>query len=391
MDVLIVGGGIGGLALAACLDEHGIKATIVDKAHEWKAAGYGIALWPNGLRVLETLGADGPIREKGVRISEQVLYDSTGRVLGRFDLDEIARRYGPIHVVNRSFLHEVLQKRNRSAKVRLNTTVRSLRDDGGKVSVAFSDGTAGEFDLVVGADGIHSGTRGALFPQVKPRYLGMTSWVIWMPKVGQSDASIKVVVGNGKVFGIYPTNGDQHACGYFAMSAPPEADDPAPERIRNLRAHYDDLSHVLPGVLDCLPENPNDIFHHDHDQIDARRWHKGRVALLGDAAHALSPLLGMGASMAMEDAFVLAHELRAGDVPAALKAYERKRKARLGKLQRLSNTADYLLKLELPSPIARMKERTLGWMLNGFYLGRIERVLGESPVEKDELPPLPAA
>jgi 2-polyprenyl-6-methoxyphenol hydroxylase-like FAD-dependent oxidoreductase len=381
MRVLIVGGGIGGLALAAFLRKQGISPLIVDKAHVWKAAGYGIALWPNGHAALTALGLGERIEQGGVSVTHQVLLDAHGKELGHLNLEEITQRYGPILAVNRSFLHGLLQDACAGIPVRLGTSVQALAQ-GDAVSATFSDGTTEKFDLVVGSDGIDSSVRGLLFPSARPRYMGMTSWLIWMPNVKAQTGAITVVLGNGKVFGMYPTNGQQHACGYFAMSAPPAADDPSPERIKNLKEHYSDLAGVMPEMLACLPEHPEEIFHHDHEQVDVGAWHEGRIALLGDAAHAFSPLMGMGASMAMEDAFVLSQELaRSGDVPSALRAYASRRNARIKGMQRLSNTADGLLKLKLPRPLHWARSRLFGWMINGFYLKRIERILEEGPLE----------
>ncbi|MFB6197166.1 MAG: FAD-dependent oxidoreductase, partial [Halobacteriaceae archaeon] len=205
---------------------------------------------------------------------------------------------------------------------------------------------------------------------------------LWLPQSFRPQERFVNVVGNGKSFSMYPTGGKGNLFGYFVMSAPPDANDPVEQRIENLKEHFNDMDYLVPEVLHHLPNDPNSIYHHDHEQVDVDEWYTGRVCLLGDAAHAISPVLGMGAPLALEDAYVLAEEIDTSDtIQEALVTYEDRRHERVRRVQRRSNVVDSVIGTELPHWLYTIRNTAMRFFAERIYCSFQRKNQAESAID----------
>ncbi|WP_433154887.1 FAD-dependent monooxygenase [Actinomadura nitritigenes] len=377
---IVIGGGIGGLTAAAALHAHGWTVTLHERAASLEPVGSGLAIGPNALRALDTIGAGDPVRVLNAFQGEGGVRRADGRWLSRTSIQTAADRYGdPLVVILRAALVDLLAARLPDGALRLNSTA-DLASAGDATTPATvttstdSGGVAGEetADLVVAADGIHSPTRATLFPGRSPiRYTGLTAWraVTRAPAGGFTPAE---AWGRGTVFGINPLTGDR-AYLYATAPAPEGAHAPGgderAELLRLFGGWYDPVPALLEGV-DPDAVLRNDVYHMPRP---LPAFHRGRTALLGDAAHPMTPNLGQGACQAIEDAVVLAHHAThaagtppgpdtrdaasragraGGDMPAALAAYTAARRRRTTQVMRRSHRLARMTALTGAVPVA---------------------------------------
>jgi 2-polyprenyl-6-methoxyphenol hydroxylase-like FAD-dependent oxidoreductase len=336
--VLIVGGGIAGLALARGLSRAGVAWDLVERAPAWAPLGAGIVLGPNAMAVMRGLGLDGEIRARGHELGEMAITDARGRVLGRTNLARVAARFGPSVALHRATLHEVLAKAA-GDPVRLGTTVASLEAGAEGVRVRADDGGEADYALVVGADGLRSRTREQVFGEITPAYAGYTCWrlVVERPP-GVSRA--QEMWGRGLRFGIVPIDDGSRVYCFAVANAPAGTPDPEDGRVARFRARFADFGGPVPAILERV-EHPRQLLHHDLEEVVHRPWHRGRVVLVGDAAHGMTPNMGQGAAMALEDVAVLVEQLAAPDalgdgLAAALAAWTARREPRVTWVQNQS-------------------------------------------------------
>jgi 2-polyprenyl-6-methoxyphenol hydroxylase-like FAD-dependent oxidoreductase len=373
---LIVGGGIAGLTLAALLRQRGQRPVVVEKAPGYGGVGYVLGLWPVGGRVLHGLGLFPSLLARGVPVARYLARDGHDRVLRAYDFTGFAARYGPVVGVRRSELIEVLREGCRDLDLRFGLTVGQLRDAGGQVEVTFSDGGTQAFDLVVGCDGLRSQTRELVFGRVPLRPLGWAGWAWWVdPPLCPPDA-VTEYWGVGRFLGLYP--GKDCLCCFCGLPSGPATPDPPEGRRARLREAFAGLGGPVPRVLDCLPEGA-DVWHDDLLDLEMASWSRGRAVLVGDASAAILPTAGLGASMAMESAAVLADELSradAGSVPLALRLFERRRRSRVARVQAESRRLG--LALTRSRAAAWVRNRLVRWFVDeGRFLGGLGRLLEE--------------
>jgi 2-polyprenyl-6-methoxyphenol hydroxylase-like FAD-dependent oxidoreductase len=339
--ILIVGAGIGALALARALGQRGLAAEIVERAGDRDLGGTGLFLPANGVRALRRLGIHEVLRDQGCEIPRQRVLDHRGRVLVDVGLDEIWGPAGSCLGVHRAVLHEALRG-VAPASVRYGTTVDSVRDGPAEVRVALSDGFAGEYDLVVGADGIHSVVRRLVFDGAGPRYVGQVSWRL-VAEGGPPIGAWTVMLGRDRAFLLLPIGGGR-LYGYADIDAP-DGQDPTAGVFEKFVELFADFGPPVADVLARL--SPADArYASPIEEITLERWATGRVVLVGDAAHATSPNMAQGASMAMEDALVLAELLVTGQpLAASLEAFERRRAARVRWVQEQTHRRDRMRSL----------------------------------------------
>ena len=321
MHAVIVGGGIGGLATAVALDRVGIDSVVLEQAPELEAIGAGLTLSPNAVRALERLGLADAVRSRGARGQELLVRNWKGETILEVRLDDPMEEIG----IHRADLQDVLMDGAGKHRVRLDAKVTGVVVDGDRPRVELADGTTEEADLVVGADGIHSVVRRVILgPEAAPDYAG---YVGWRAVVDYDDDLVRGRFaeswGRGDRFGLVPIGGNRLY--WFVSERMPKPDVDRPGVKDKLARTFADWHEPIPAVIEETPEDAisgTGIF----DRKPVRSWSRGRMTLLGDAAHPMTPNLGQGAGQALEDAVVLAASLRDAETPeAALAAYEQER------------------------------------------------------------------
>jgi 2-polyprenyl-6-methoxyphenol hydroxylase-like FAD-dependent oxidoreductase len=188
--VLIVGGGIAGLTLARALHREALSVELIERSSEWRAEGGGIAVQPNGMRVLRTLGLDDAVERAGQRLQRWCFCDQSGEILSEHDLEALWGEVGPFIGIERTRLQRILVAGVEGVRCRLGTSVLGISHHNDRVSVAFSDGSFGNYDLVIGADGITSTVRSLAFDTIAPSYTGAMAWRSVAPIRPRDSASV---------------------------------------------------------------------------------------------------------------------------------------------------------------------------------------------------------
>ncbi|MFJ4868101.1 FAD-dependent monooxygenase [Streptomyces sp. NPDC088757] len=376
---LVVGAGIGGLTVAVALHRRGWRVTVLERAADLTPVGAGIGLAPNAQRALDVVGLGDRVRALSAWQGDGGMRTPGGRWLVRTDAAAAAARFGgPLVLLHRATLVEILTSALPDGTVRTGTTA-TVTDPGddrrpARVTAVTTAGeTEWEADLVLAADGIHSATRRALFPgHPGPRYSGRTSWRMVVPAPGRPFAPHETW-GAGRLWGTQPLK-DGRVYAYAMANAPEGARAPDDERAELLRL-FKGWHHPVPEILAAV--GPDRILRHDvhHLITPLPAHHRGRVALLGDAAHAMMPSLGQGGNQAVEDAVVLAHHACADDafVPSrALAAYTGDRLPRTTAVVRKAARTGALTMLSarpavaLRSALVAASRLGPGFLLRGF-------------------------
>ncbi|WP_033215481.1 FAD-dependent monooxygenase [Kitasatospora phosalacinea] len=336
---VVVGGGIGGLAAAIGLHRTGWKVTVVERAPVLDDAGAGISLAANGLRALDELGVGAAVRAASRGQYAGGTRTPGGGWLARMDGAALEAAVGtPITGVPRSVLHRLLREALPADCLLAGAEAEEVRTDGPAPVRVVCGGTVLEADLVVAADGIGSRVRRALFPDHPgPVYSGSTVLRAITERAVDLRTDFELTWGRGAEFGHIAFN-DGRAEWHAVLTLPARTRfaDPLAELRRRFRGWHD----PIPALLDAT--RPGDVLHHDVDELRTPlpAFAVGRVALLGDAAHAMTPNLGQGACQALEDAVTLAAALAAGPtVEAALARYDAERRPRSQSVARAARQA----------------------------------------------------
>lgn len=334
--VLVIGGGIGGLATALGLRQAGWEVEVFERAPALREVGAGIALWSNGLRALDRLGVGDAVRTAGLLHDGGAIRSAGGDVLLRLGAGAEGAVGALGCMIHRADLLDVLARAVGASTVRTGRTLHALEQEHGRVVAHFTDGSRAEGDLVVGADGIHSAVRTALFGEIPPRYAGYTVWR-WVAPFPIERTHPGETWGSGARFGHAALPGGRVYV--FATCDMPEGWKAARGERAELERIFGGWHAPIPDLVAGAPEGA--ILRNDcHDLPPLRAWGRGRVTLLGDAAHAMTPNLGQGACQALEDAVVLARWLgRGGDPESALRSYEAERRPRAVGFQKRSWSA----------------------------------------------------
>ncbi|MEV6037130.1 FAD-dependent monooxygenase [Nonomuraea sp. NPDC052116] len=330
---VVVGGGIGGLAAAIALHRIGWRVTVLERAVEFGEIGAGLALWPNATRALAALGLADRVRAIAGVETVGGVRDRAGRWLSRTDNADVARRHGwPLLMVHRAELVRVLVAALPADLPRSGSEVQAVRPDGEGVVVGHRGGQV-RADLVVGADGIRSRVRRQGWPEARaPRYAGCTAWRAVTGPLGGWGAEGAVFWGRGERFGFAALPGGRFYC--FAAARAPEGGEE--DAYAGLVRRFGGWPDPVPELLAAVPEDAA-LRHDVYAMPPLATYVRGRVALLGDAAHAMDPALGQGAGTALEDAVTLAACLRSDrDVGVALARYDRVRRPRTQAIVRRS-------------------------------------------------------
>jgi 2-polyprenyl-6-methoxyphenol hydroxylase-like FAD-dependent oxidoreductase len=347
MEALVVGGGIGGLTSALSLRRAGFEVTVLERGPELREIGAGLAIWVGALRALDALGVGDCVRAAAAPLGETGRIQSRGgRVLMRVPMHRFIERYGEFAVgIHRVALHRVLADALGREAVRLDAECLGAERRGRRAFVLLPGGERLEADLVVGADGFNSPVARAVAGPLGRRYAGYTVWR--GIAVGGSAAAGHATWeswGAGTEFGGFPVAGGDW---YVYAAAVRRAGEPHPRA-----GHEADLLATFAGWHEPVAQlirlaGPGGFHRNDlYDREVPRRFHFGRVALVGDAAHPMRPHLGMGACQAIEDGWALgACIARERDVDAGLAAYSAQRVPRTRAMVRDSKPAGELIKL----------------------------------------------
>jgi 2-polyprenyl-6-methoxyphenol hydroxylase-like FAD-dependent oxidoreductase len=336
---LVIGGGIGGLAAATALQRAGHEAAVYEQAKRLEEVGAGLAVSANAVAALNALGLREQALACGALGRRLVLRTAKGTRLADLRLEPGEESLG----IHRAALLEVLYEGAGPANVDLGKRCTGVSQDAAGATASFADGSVERGDFLVGADGIHSVTRTALFGPSQLRYAGYAGWravtrlepelldpgVFW-ETWGRGVRFGCVAIGRGRVY-------------WFVAESAPEGASPPPEQakarfLRVFRDWHAPIREIVESTDDAvLSRTPI------YDRKPSERWGEGRITSLGDAAHPMTPNLGQGASQALEDAVVLGKVAGEHADPAALlREYERQRTRRASMIVRRSRQAGRL-------------------------------------------------
>lgn len=325
-NVLIVGGGIGGLAAAIGLGRRGHKVTAIERDPDWAVYGVGITQQANVVRAVAELGIRDDYLAAGFGFDAVEIFGPDGSRLARVPSPRLAEGYPANLGMGRPALHDLLGRNARSAgaEIRLGLTVASLDDCGDRVGVVFSDGSSGSFDFVIGADGAYSQMRGLILPEAEtPQFTGQGVWRYNFPRDPAVDC---LQAYNGPTgIGLVPMS---DAVMYMFVTTPEAGNPRYPQDglAAAMRAKLAGCAPAIRSLGEQIIDNAGVIYRPLEAMLVTGPWHSGRVVLLGDAVHATTPHLGQGGGMAIEDAVVLAEEVdRQADLQDAFATYRSRR------------------------------------------------------------------
>jgi 2-polyprenyl-6-methoxyphenol hydroxylase-like FAD-dependent oxidoreductase len=343
MRIVVVGAGLGGVAVAVGLHRQGHEVTLFERAAELREAGTGIVVMPEGLRALDSLGLAEGVRGHVMRAARAGLRDRRGRPLLVTDMVRAQQEFGTPAIIDRAELHRALRAPLPAGLVRTSTPVERLESDATGVTVISDGGPVARADAVIAADGIGGKLRGQLFPGhpgllrtgridlrgMLPRPPGLATDLL---------ASLLIDRRSGAMFGLFPVGGDRL---YWFTDSVLRGTPPGPgEARRQMLALMADWHPLVTELIEATP--PAGIYVDPISRLaePLSSYVAGRVALLGDAAHAMPPDLGQGAGQAFEDAAALTRHLTGAgpaDVAQRLLGYDAERRPRANRLMRAAS------------------------------------------------------
>ena len=328
-SALIVGAGIGGMSAAIRLRSRGIAVDLVERDPDWRVYGAGISITGPTLRAFGELGVLDEVLADGAFGNGIRFCMSDGQTVGTVPLPRVAGATVPAAGgILRPALHAILSRRTlgAGAAVRLGLSAAFVIEQQDDVLVGFSDGSRASYDVVIAADGARSAMRAMLFPEAPALTpTGQGCWRVNAPRPAEIDQAT-FYIGRSVRVGLVPISARQLYLFCLTPTGSLPEKIPEAELVGRLRHHLEAFGGVVAGIRDGLTPETVVNYRPLEAMLVSRPWHRGRVALLGDAAHATTPHLASGAGIAVEDAIVLADTLAgASDIETALRQYADRR------------------------------------------------------------------
>ena len=323
LNILIIGGGIGGLTSAIALGGKHYDIEIIEKDPDWSVYGVGIIQQANVVRAVSQLGILDDYLDAGFGFDFVEVYLPTGDLAARIPSPKLADGYPANVGIGRPALHKVLgdNAKKAGANIRLGLTAEIIEQDSDGVDVQFSDGSSGRYDVVIGADGLYSQTRKMLFQESKdPEFTGQSVWRYNFKRPDDLDC-LRAYEGPIGV-GLVPLSNEK----IYMFVTTPEPGNPWYERdglAAAMRSKLENAPPAIKAMADGITDDDGVVYKPLEWHFMDGPWHKGRVVLLGDAVHGTTPHLGQGAGMAIEESLVLADEFsrHGDDFETAFSAY----------------------------------------------------------------------
>lgn len=327
MKILIIGGGFAGMSAAICLTDKGHQVDLVEIDAGWRSYGAGISLHGATFRVFDRLGVLDAFRGAGAMSDGVEMRGPADQVLVSLPTPSALPGMPGNGGIMRPVLAQILSDRLRqtATDVRLGVTFTAIEEQADGINVTFSDGRSACYDLVIGADGLYSKTRAAIFPQAPaPRYVGQAVWRAVLPRPMHLP-TVAMWMGPRLKVGI---NHVSDSASYLFLTED-RADNtfvPIDTQLETLRALLRKFpSATMQGIADVLSEDHHIVYRPLEQLLLPQPWYQGRIVLIGDAVHATTPHMAAGAMIGMEDGIVLADELSRAPVPQALAAWQARR------------------------------------------------------------------
>jgi salicylate hydroxylase len=375
LHVAIVGGGIGGLAAALALRARGVDVAVFEQADVIREIGAGVSIHPNAARLLRRAGFEDRLREIGSPIGGIALRSSRGEPITTpaGPATPAFATNAPGYNVHRAAFLNILFEALPKGTVALGHRCIRLREEGGRVRLWFANGASAEADMVIGADGIRSIVQRELGLQSRPTSEGTMAYRGLIPAERLAWAGElrdpALWLGSGRSFLLYPVARGRliNMVAFVPTDSDLEEAWSAPGELRALRAEYGGWDKRVEDTINSLDET---FRWGIYDRAPLPHWSRGRITLMGDAAHPMVPHIGQGAGQAIEDGFTLAVLLegcRPDDVVDRLKLYETLRLERTSKVQALARAAGRLYRSEHQNP-SEKAERMREWMAQGKWV-----------------------
>ena len=313
LSILVVGGGIAGLTSAIALSQKGFAVEIIEKDPDWSVYGVGIIQQSNVVRAVDQLGIIDDYLEAGFAFERIDVFKPDGELVAKIPAPKLTDKYPAQLGIGRRALQKVLadSAMGHGATIKLGIVVKTLQQDESGISVEFSDGSSGHYDLVIGADGVNSQVREMIFPETpQPEFAGQGVWRYNFERPADMDS---LCVYEGPIgTGLVPLSEEL----MYMYVTTPEPGNPRYPTEGIAQAMRDKLKNAPPVIAEYAKQITVDeevVYKPLFWLMLEGDWYKGNTILIGDAAHATTPHLGQGAGMAIEDSLVLAEELSKED------------------------------------------------------------------------------